>query len=233
MKSTPLLISALLHLALGAAVWCYSEARPAVRPPVLYVDLASIDAAAHETAPVARVEAPVEPAALQHDAPERGEVEPEPARVPAAEAVKAEPEAAQVAAAGPAAGEVQPQQAQVAPEISRAFAGAWHAQQMMYNTRRYLQVAGFAMRQVLEGKLAAAERERLAGAKVRITASYDDGAPPDFAVQTDSAELRALLNDNTAWSRVPSPGECKVQYKKVAFVVSLERGTIQVGLSPQ
>ncbi|MBJ6750579.1 hypothetical protein [Geomonas anaerohicana] len=218
MKSTPLLISALLHLALGAAVWCYSEAKPAVRPPVLYVDLANIDAAAPTATPVARGEEPEEPAGLQEDAAETVEAKPEPAQVQAAEA---------------AVSEVQPQQAQIAPEISRAFAGAWHAQEMMYNTRRYLQVAGLAMRQVLEGKLAAAERERLVGAKVRITASYDDGAHPDFSVQTDSEELRALLNDKSAWSRVPSPGECKVQYKKVAFLVSLERGTIQVGLSPQ
>ncbi|QWV98474.1 hypothetical protein KP005_04085 [Geomonas nitrogeniifigens] len=219
MKSTPLLISALLHLALGAAIWCYSETKPAVRPPILYVDLATFDATAPPEPPAARIEPPVEPAVVQEDV---------------AETVEAKPEPAQAIAAETAAGEVQPQQAQVAPEISRAFAGAWHAQEMMYNTRRYLQVAGLAMRQVLEGKLAAAERERLAGAKVRITASYDAGAPPDFSVQTDSEELRALLvNDKNAWSRVPSPGECKVQYKKVAFLVSLERGTIQVGLSPQ
>ncbi|MBJ6800320.1 hypothetical protein [Geomonas propionica] len=219
MKSTPLLISALLHLALGAAIWCYGEAKPAVRPPVLYVDLASFAPPAPQEAPAARIEPPVVPAAPQQEATETAEVPPEPAQVAAAESASAE---------------VQPQQAQVAPEISRAFAGAWHQQEMMYNTRRYLQVAGLAMRQVLEGKLAAAERERLAGATVRITASYDTDAPPAFSVQTESEELKSLLiKDSGAWSRVPSPGECRVPYKKVAFLVSLERGAIQVGLAPQ
>lgn len=218
MKSTPLFLSALLHLALVAAIWCYSEAKPAVRPPVLYVDLASIDPAVLPVPPVAQVEPSAEPASLHEEEAEPADANPAPAQMVPAETTVA-----------PAA----PQQAQVAPEISRAFAGAWHAQEMMYNTRRYLQVAGLAMRQVLEGKLAATERERLAGTKIRITASYDSGAPPAFSVQTDSEELRAMLKDENAWSRVPSPGECKVQYTKVAFLVSLERGSIQVGLSPQ
>lgn len=219
MKTSPFILSAVLHLVVGSAIWCYSGTKPVPSPPIFYVELAGIDATLAQ--PVATAPQAEPPRELAGHEP----AQPEPAA--------SEQEEAQAAPGEPTEVPAQPQQAQVAPEISRAFAGAWHAQEMMYNTRRYLQVAGMAMRELFEGKLSLAGRERLNGAKVQIIASYDNDAAPAFSVKTESEELRALLQDETAWVRVPSPKECKVQYRKVAFMVSLERGSIQVGLSPQ
>lgn len=220
MKSSPFILSALLHMVIGSAIWCYTGVKPAPKPPVLYVDLATLPVAATE-----------EPASLpqQPEPPQQvAEMEqPQPAPPPAEQQ---EVPAAQVEAPQ-APG--KPEQAQPAPEISRAFASASRMQEMMYNTRRYYQVAGMAVREVLEGKLRSGGRERLNGKTVQIVASYDNDAAPEFAVSCESEELRALLQDEGAWARIPSPRQCKLQYKKVAFLVSLEKGAIQVGLAPQ
>ena len=231
MKPSPFILSAILHLVIGSAIWHYSGNKPVPRPPIFYVELAGIDASlAQPISPAPQAEPPRELTGHEPAQPEPAVSEQEVAQ---SDPTASEQEVAQAAPGEPSEVPAEPQQAQVAPEISRAFAGAWHAQEMMYNTRRYLQVAGMAMREVLEGKLSSAEREHLNGAKVQIFASYDNDAAPAFSVKTESEELRALLRDETAWARVPSPKECKVQYKKVAFLVSLERGSIQVGLSPQ
>lgn len=242
MKSSPFILSAVLHLIIATAIWCGSGTKPAVRPAVLYVDLAAIGADQPQATPEQQVE-PGEPepaAPREQDNQPQPDIEPDPAVEPdpadqpePAQPVPAAGELGTAQAGEPGKAQPQPQQAQAASEISRAFAGAWRAQEMMYNTRRYLQVAGLAMREVMEGKLALADRERLNGARVQIVASYDDGAAPAFSVKTEDKELSALLEDQKAWARVPSPKECKVQYRKVAFMVSLERGTVQVGLSPQ
>lgn len=250
MKTSPFILSAVLHLVIGPAIWHYGGIKPVVRPPVFYVNLAAFDAGQQQVAPEQQTEPAREPGqaepaeqpdqnvlpdqngnqdpAAQPDPAQPGSTEPEPAQPEPAAG-----ERGMVQAGEPGTVPAQPRQAQVAPEISRAFAGAWHAQEMMFNTRRYQQVAGLAVRQVLEGKLTPAGRARLNGAKVQIVASYDTGAAPAFSVKTENEELRALLQDQSAWTRIPSPKECKVRYNKVAFLVSLERGTIQVGLSPQ
>lgn len=231
MKTSPFILSAALHLVIGSAIWYYGGIKPPVRPPVLYVDLAALNA----DQPQLAAEQQAEPAPEQDEA-ETAQPEPtqsEPAQPEPAHPEPTTPKPMQPQQDTGERGVAQAAPAQVAPEISRAFAGAWHAQEMMFNTRRYLQVAGLAVRQVLEGKLTSAGRERLNGAKVQIVASYDADAAPAFSVKTENEELRALLQDENAWARVPSPKECKVSYTKVAFLVSLEKGVIQVGLSPR
>jgi hypothetical protein len=90
-----------------------------------------------------------------------------------------------------------------------------------------------ALRKVLEGKLSVEERLQLEGETARIIASYGDGVAPEFSVTSENQELHALLEDDAAWSHIPSPRECLLPYKKVAFLVSVKRGAFQVGLAPQ
>ena len=127
----------------------------------------------------------------------------------------------------------EPAQAPLAPEISQAFANASRVQDMMRKTRSYYEVAGMAVRKMLEGKLGSGGRQRFEGKTARIVAIYGDGAAAEFSISADNQELRNLLQDDAAWSRVPSPRQCLLQYKQVAFLVSLDNGNIQVGLSPQ
>lgn len=218
MNSSPLILSAMLHLVIASAIWGFSGDRHAQPPAlVIYLDLASVALAAP-----AAPEAP-QPALVQ-EMPETAKPE-EAKPEPAAAAVTQE-----AASVEPA---LTPQPAPIAPEISQAFASASRMQEMMYNTRRYQEVAGMALRKMLEGKLPSEQRRQLSGKSVRIVARYPDDTPLEIAIETESEELRSLLQDRQAWAGVPSPQQCRLQYKQVAFVVSLERGAIQVGLSPQ
>lgn len=217
MKMSPFILSAILHVLVVSALWCQT-AKHEPPPRILYVDLSEVPLAATRDA--------AEPPQAQtpQQFPDEDEPEPEPEDF--------EDEETAVAQGDPSTLPRDNQQPAVASEISRAFAGALYAQEMMYNTRRYYEVAGMAVREVLEGKLGGG-KERLNGKTLRILASYEGGGKPEYSVKTESEELRVLLQDGAAWERIPTPQQCKLQYKKVAFLVSMQRGSIQVGLAPQ
>lgn len=231
MASSPFITSVLLHAVIIGLVWCGAGPNKPKLPPIprIWVDLALLP---EEKATIP--EAPSGAQAKEEVVPEPdGELaEAEPVDVPAparaglglTEAPVGNPEIA-------AADVVQP--VPVAAEISQAFARASYVQEGMFRSRRYAEVVAAALRKMIEAGLSAEERGALEGRTARVEASYGRGVGSRFSVSTDSKGLQKLLEDREAWSLVPPPDQYQLNYQKVTFQVSLNHGSIQVGLSPQ
>jgi hypothetical protein len=217
MTSSPMISSVTLHLIVISILWCCVGAgRQAPPPPQLYLELAGVQLGPTSQAPAL----PKQPEPEQI-MPEKGESQPPVAKQEAAP-VELPPAPIPVSAPAP-----------LAPEMSRAFAGASRMQEMMHRTHRYYELAGMAVRKVLEGKLPVGERRLLEGESAQILVSYGDGAAPEFAVTSENRQLQAVLENDAAWSHIPSPRDCLLPYKKVTFLVSVQRGAFQIGLAPQ
>jgi len=230
MASSPFITSVLLHAVIIGLVWCGAGASKPKFPPVprIYVDLASLSEE-HMALPEASSNPPAQEVV---PAPDGVLAAAEPVDVPAPARAGLGSSEAPVASPEVAAAEVvQPVPAAV--EISQAFARASYAQQGMFRSRRYAEVVAVAVRKMIEDGLSAEEREALEGRTARVEASYGRGVGSSFSVSTDSKGLQKLLEDREAWSLVPPPDQYQLNYRKVTFQVSLNHGSIQVGLSPQ
>jgi len=221
MTKSPLVLSAALHLGILLLISLAAGGRrPPVVPPVpLYLDLASLacsGSAAAAPRPATR-RAPARPSLVAASPP---------VREPASEKGE-EPE--QPAGAQPAAAAGEPQ----GMEISRAFAGAARRQAMAHNTRDYLDSTGKAVQKLLEGTLASGELERFAGEKAAVQATYGSGELQLVSVTAGNQEMGRALHDGVAWAKVPAPEKYFLSFHQVTFLVSLEKGRINVGISPQ
>ena len=221
MTKPPLMLSAVLHLGILLLIsLAVRGSRPPVVAPVpLYLDLASLASAA-----------PAAAAPLAHRAPPRPSVEAAGAGpsvqepVPGREEV---PEQTPGPQTSEAAGEPQ------GMEISRAFAGAARRQALARNTRDYLDSTEKAVRKLLEGTFASGELEMFAGEHAAVQATYGSGALQRVSVAAPNQEMGRALHDGVSWEKVPAPEKYFLSFRQVTFLVSLEKGRVNVGISPQ
>jgi hypothetical protein len=52
-------------------------------------------------------------------------------------------------------------------------------------------------------------------------------------VNSHGGPLQQLLDDEQAWSLLPAPSQYQLPYSKVTFQVSLQHGSIGIGILPQ
>jgi hypothetical protein len=224
--ASPIISSALLHLAVAALICCFAPTgAPKLPMPQIYVDLASIPTTP-DAQPALQQPAIEKPAELREASqPEVGDAE-EASEAPVREV------AAAVAVAPIAAVPALPEPP-VSPEISQAFARASYVQAGMFRSRSYSDVATMAIKKMVERTLTTEERQQLEGEKAEVLASYAGGAGSGYAVTAENEALRRRLNDAAAWEQVPAPGSYQLPYRKVTFLVSLSRGTVRVALLPR
>ncbi|WP_250677573.1 hypothetical protein [Geomonas sp. Red32] len=235
MKASPIISSFLLHLAvISLVVLCAAPARrPLSAVPPVYLDLSPaaprLESEQNRQAPPAENVSPV-PSKAGGKEVQRATPQPKPGTV--AERLQLFPEpSAQPSTPASTQASAQPV-AQAAPELSQAFARAAYQQQGMFRSRSYSEVVSLAVRKIVEGRIPFDTRRELDGVQAEVVADYPAEAPA-VEVTSGNAILLNALRDPAAWRELPSPGQYRLQYRQVAFLVRIDRGTVHVGLTPR
>jgi hypothetical protein len=117
--------------------------------------------------------------------------------------------------------------------IGRAFMNIMNMQAVMMKIRQYLKLSELTLKGMLEASPALAEKQKLEGCSGTVTIIYGNGDRIDsVSVKADNKDFRMLLKDSVQWDKVPPPKNYLLPYTKVTFIVRLENGRIAIGISP-
>lgn len=141
--------------------------------------------------------------------------------------------AADGAPANPSAGIPVPDVSPPPDALARAMTSLMYSQWMTMMAVQYIKTTHALVLAHLQTALPADLVRELEGQQAKVVAVYaDKNEILSLAVDAKNEKLRTILQAGLPWSAIPAPGSLSLPYREMIFHVSLEKGKINLRLSP-
>ena len=142
--------------------------------------------------------------------------------------------AADGAPASPSVGFPVPDAPNLPPDaFAQAMTSLINSQWLTMMTVQYFKTTHALVLVHLQTALPADLVRELDGQQAKVVAVYaDKNELRSLAVDAKNEKLRTILQAGLPWSTIPAPGSLSLPYREMIFHVSLEKGKINLRLSP-